>query len=149
MKDRGHIVTCFDVNKDTVRSHLEGVSTIDDVKDHMLEGIDFTFDPCQITESEVFVICVPTPVTEKKLPDLTIVKKVKEMLMQVAKPGSLIVLESTVGVGDTRRTFSDMVEMGFYVANSPERIDPARKFPTLQDIPKVVGGVDEMSTKKP
>ena len=146
MKDQGHQVTGFDVNQKCVDSHNQGISTIDDVENHMLEGLEFTSNIADIGDSDVYVICVPTPVTDKKLPDLSIVNKVKQTLLQVARPGSLIVLESTVGVGDTRRTFSDMVERGYFVANSPERIDPARKFPALGDIPKVVGGVDEAST---
>lgn len=72
---------------------------------------------------------------------------VKETLLAHAKEGSFIILESTVGVGDTRRLFKDMANNGFLVANSPERIDPGRKFPTLQNVPKVVGGVNPQSTE--
>jgi len=129
-----------------VDHHCQGKSTIDDVQDNELEGITFTCDPVDIEDSDVYVICVPTPVTDNKMPDLRYVKAVKEMLQQHAKPGSLIILESTVGVGDTRRVFKDMCVEGFRVANSPERIDPGRKLPTLQDVPKVVGGVDMEST---
>lgn len=78
---------------------------------------------------------------------LRFVNAVKHMLEKNAKEGALIILESSVGVGDTRRTFKEMCSRGFLVANSPERIDPARKVPTLQDVPKVVGGVNPESTK--
>ena len=148
MKDCGHSVTGFDVNTQAVASHNQGKSTIDDVQDGELLGITFTANPADIEDSEVYVICVPTPVTENKMPDLRFVNAVKKMLEEHAKPGSLVILESTVGVGDTRRAFKDMCSKGFYVANSPERIDPARKVPTLQDVPKVVGGVNPESTAK-
>ena len=146
MKDCGHNVTGFDLNTDRVASHSKGKSTIDDVEDHELEGIAFTSDPADIENNDVYVICVPTPVTDNKMPDLKFVNSVKETLRTHAKPGALIILESTVGVGDTRRVFKDMCANGFHVANSPERIDPSRKVPTLQDIPKVVGGVNPEST---
>jgi len=146
MKECGHVVTGLDANKDCVESHRQGKSTIDDVEDGQLEGITFTSDPADIEDCEVYVICVPTPVTANKMADLRFVMSVKQTLLQHAKPGSLIILESTVGVGDTRRVFKDMVSNGYRVANSPERIDPGRKFPTLQNIPKVVGGVNPAST---
>jgi UDP-N-acetyl-D-glucosamine dehydrogenase len=146
MKDCGHTVTGLDANKAQVERHNQGISTIDDVEDHELDGIAFTSDPTDIQDSDVYVICVPTPVTENKMPDLRYVNAVKQMLEKHAKQGALIILESTVGVGDTRRTFKDMCSRGFLVANSPERIDPARKVPTLQDVPKVVGGVNPEST---
>ena len=108
MKDCNHEVTAFDVNAEVVQSLQKGVSTVDDVENEDLEGIHFTYTPSDMKESNVFVICVPTPVTEEKLPDLKYIKAVKESLMENAQPGSLIILESTVGVGDTRRTFSDV-----------------------------------------
>lgn len=146
MKDCGHTVTGFDVNKKAVESHTNGKSTIDDVEDHQLKGISFTSSPTDIQDCDAYVICVPTPVTPDKMADLRYVIAVRDMLEENAKPGSLIILESTVGVGDTRKTFKDMCARGFLVANSPERIDPSRKFPALQDIPKVVGGVNPEST---
>lgn len=147
IKDCGYSVTGFDVNKKAVDMHNAGKSTIDDVEDHQLKGISFSSDPTAIQDCDVHVICVPTPVTEDKMPDLRYVNSVKDMLEENAKPGSLIILESTVGVGDTRKAFKEMCNNGFFVANSPERIDPSRKVPTLQDIPKVVGGVNPESTK--
>ena len=146
MKDCGHIVTGMDANTARVAQHNQGKSTIDDVQDHELSGIAFTSSPVNIEDNDVYVICVPTPVTDSKMPDLRYVQAVKHMLEKHAKPGALIILESTVGVGDTRRVFKDMCSRGFLVANSPERIDPARKVPTLQDVPKVVGGVNPEST---
>jgi UDP-N-acetyl-D-glucosamine dehydrogenase len=146
MKDCGHAVIGFDVNTAAVVSHNQGKSTIDDVDDHQLEGIVFTSDPAETEDCDVYVICVPTPVTDKKMADLKYVMSVKQTLLKHAKPGSLIILESTVGVGDTRRVFKDMASSGFLVANSPERIDPGRKFPTLQNVPKVVGGLTPEST---
>lgn len=147
MKDCGHTVIGLDANATCVDLHRKGKSTIDDVEDRELEGIEFTTDPFDIEDSDVYVICVPTPVTENKMPDLRYVMAVKDTLSKHAKPGSLIILESTVGVGDTRRAFKDMAAKGFRVANSPERIDPSRKIPTLQDVPKVVGGVNMESTE--
>jgi len=147
IKECGHIVTGMDANTAQVDCHNQGKSTIDDVQDDELEGIVFTSNPDDIADNDVYVICVPTPVDDKKMPDLRYVNAVKNMLEKTAKPGSLIILESTVGVGDTRRVFKDMCSHGYFVANSPERIDPARKVPTLQDVPKVVGGVNPESTK--
>lgn len=146
MKQCGHIVTGMDADKAKVELHSQAKSTIDDVQDQELAGISFTTNPAHIEDHDVYVICVPTPVTDSKMPDLRYVHAVKDMLEKHASPGALVILESTVGVGDTRRVFKDMCSRGFLVANSPERIDPSRKVPTLQDVPKVVGGVNPEST---
>lgn len=127
MKNCGHSVIGLDANTKAVASNRQGKSTIDDVEDHQLEGIWFTANPTETEDCDVYVICVPTHVTENKMADLKYVLAVKETLLVHAKPGALIILESTVGVGDTRRTFKDMVAQGYRVANSPKRIDPGRK----------------------
>mmetsp|Transcript_16470 Transcript_16470/g.13314 ORF Transcript_16470/g.13314 Transcript_16470/m.13314 type:complete len:380 (-) Transcript_16470:28-1167(-) len=146
-KQSGHQVIGFDADPKKVEMLQSGVSPIDDVMDSELEGLTFTNQPELIQDCDVYIICVPTPVNENKTPNLRIINAVKRTLSEHAKRGSLIILESTVGVGDTRKVFGDFVELGFTVANSPERIDPSRKKPTLHEIPKVVGGLNAESTK--
>mmetsp|Transcript_32967 Transcript_32967/g.52806 ORF Transcript_32967/g.52806 Transcript_32967/m.52806 type:complete len:380 (+) Transcript_32967:4688-5827(+) len=146
-KQSGHQVVGFDADPRKVEMLQSGISPIDDVMDSELEGLTFTNKPELIQDCDVDIICVPTPVNDNKTPNLRIINAVKQTLSEHAKGGSLIILESTVGVGDTRKVFGDFVERGFNVANSPERIDPSRKKPTLHEIPKVVGGLNGESTK--
>jgi nucleotide sugar dehydrogenase len=102
-----------------------------------------TYD--NIEENNVFLIAVPTLVTGDKKIDLSYIYKVKEQLLKIVKPGSLVVVESSVYVGATREIFGDFIKMGICVGFSPERVDPGRKVPSMEEIPKVVSGLDEMS----
>jgi len=145
-KQAGHSVLGFDADVKKVQMLQAGESPIDDVLDSELEGLTFSSIPGAIRGYDVYIICVPTPVNPDKTPNLRIINAVKQTLLDNAQPGSLIILESTVGVGDTRRIFGGFADRDFYVANSPERIDPSRKKPTLYEIPKVVGGLNDAST---
>jgi UDP-N-acetyl-D-glucosamine dehydrogenase len=106
-----------------------------------------------LSEADAVIVCVPTPLA-KGAPDLSNVVFATESLGKALKPGSLFVLESTTYPGTTEELLQPLLEAGgmkaghdFFLAFSPERIDPGNPVYDFSDIPKVVGGVNEVSTR--
>ncbi len=100
-----------------------------------------------LAEADVIFICVPTPITDTKSPDLSYIVAAAEGIAQHLQPGQLIILESTTYPGTTEEEVLPILEAGgleagrdFYLAFSPERIDPGNKVYTFANTPKVVGG---------
>jgi UDP-N-acetyl-D-glucosamine dehydrogenase len=110
-----------------------------DVQPIDLPGIITTTDPNQMQRCEVFIVCVPTPVTGDHEPDLSHVRDAAHAIEQ-AVPSALVILESTVAPGDTERCFSNAKWLAF----TPEREDPGSGR-ELTKIPKVVAGRDDES----
>jgi nucleotide sugar dehydrogenase len=106
-----------------------------------------TFDNIDVNAYNVFLISVPTLLSNKKV-DTSPLESVKQSLQGKLKKGSLIVIESSVTVGCTRKLFGEFHDQGIHVGFSPERIDPGRSFPMMQDIPKIVSGIDKESQQK-
>jgi UDP-N-acetyl-D-glucosamine dehydrogenase len=113
--------------------------------------IGSTYDA--LRDSDVVLICVPTPVSDG-LPDLTAVRSAGAAVGNVLTPDTLVVLESTTYPGTTDEILRPLLESrglaagrDFLLAFSPERIDPGNKQYAFGDIPKVVGGVDKLSTR--
>jgi len=93
----------------------------------------------------VFLISVPTLVTSNKQIDVSCLNKVEETLKNIVKKGDLIVVESSVYVGATREIFGHYRNKGIYIGFSPERVDPGRIEPKMEDIPKIISGIDKES----
>jgi len=118
-------------------------------------NLTFTDDPREIGKADFIIICVPTPVTPSKDPDLSYVKSAAETVGQNMKKGSLVILESTVYPGVTEEIIALILEKGsgfkcgedFKVAYSPERINPGDKEHTIDKVTKVVAGMDEETTE--
>lgn len=115
-----------------------------------------TLDPSEaLRGSHVYVICVPTPVDENKVPDYSAIISAAENVGRYLSRGSLIAIESTVGPGDVeelivpRLEASSGMEAGvdFHVASCPERADPGRVLECLRTVPRVVGGLTKRCTK--
>jgi UDP-N-acetyl-D-glucosamine dehydrogenase len=110
-----------------------------------------------LAQADAYVICVPTPLGPHHEPDLSYVARTGEMLGRVGVQGKLVVLESTSYPGTTREVLLEAIERGagrplalgtdVLVAFSPEREDPGRTTHTTRTIPKLVGGLDEASTR--
>src|SRR5262249_42744831 len=111
-----------------------------------------TCDPACFADTDVSVICVPTPLTEAREPDLSFIEGTGRIIAQSLEPGQLVVLESTTYPGTTREVRRPIVDQAglkagqdFFLAFSPEREAPGNpKYPT-RNIPKVVGGTDAVS----
>lgn len=104
-----------------------------------------TYD--NLEECNVFLISVPTLVKNNDI-DISYLYNVKEKIKDIVKSGALVMVESSVYVGATREIFGDFKDKGIYVGFSPERVDPGRVEPKMEDIPKVISGIDKESLKR-
>ena len=107
---------------------------------------DFT----TVKDSEVILICVPTPLTAQREPDLSLVASAVSSISEHLKKGALVILESSVGPGTTRDFVAPLIEkisgLGrdeFFLAFSPERIDPANQSWNIKNTPKLVAGLNK------
>ncbi len=148
----------FDVDATKVGRLLGGECYIGHIPSDWIAGCvrEKTFDPTadmqRLAEADAVLICVPTPLTENRDPDLSYVEATAHKIAKVLRPGQLIVLESTTYPGTTRDVVLPILEQSglvagrdFFLAYSPEREDPGNPDFTAGAIPKVVGGVDEPS----
>lgn len=155
--DKGVRVLGFDVDSakvDKLRAGQSYIGHIDsDVVRSMLErGFDATADFDRLGEPDAILICVPTPLSDSRDPDLTYVIQSTRAIAKKLRPGQLVVLESTTYPGTTRDVVLPILaETGlkpgvdFLLAFSPEREDPGNPNFSAPTIPKVVGGVDALS----
>lgn len=156
----GLSVAGLELNERTVaqlnsgHSHIGDISD-SDVQDMISKGYTATADLDILAEAETIVICVPTPLGDSGAPDLSAVESAVGSIATRLRPGALVVLESTTYPGTTDdlvlpllETSGKRVDEDFYLAFSPERIDPGNKTYGLKNTPKVVGGVTKESTTK-
>ena len=154
----GAKVVGFDVDEKKVKSLLAGRSYIKHipssvVKDMLATGLfDATTNFSRLKTMDCILICVPTPLTKMREPDMTYVQATAETIAKTLRPGQLVVLESTTYPGTTREVMLPILETSglkagkdFYLAFSPEREDPGRKDYSTKTIPKVVGGLNKKS----
>jgi len=113
-----------------------------------------TADFSSLGNSDVILICVPTPLRKSKDPDISYILATAERLIECLRPGQLIILESTTYPGTTEELLLPLFEANglkagtdFFLAFSPERIDPGNKEFKVRDIPKVTGGITPQCTK--
>ncbi|QGJ72267.1 UDP-N-acetyl-D-glucosamine dehydrogenase [Planctomycetales bacterium 10988] len=154
----GHPTLGFDVDERKIEQLTAGKSYIGHLPDEMLtEMLDSKlFEPTsemnRLEEADIILICVPTPLSESRDPDLRYVESTAEEIAKRLRPGQMIVLESTTYPGTTKDCVLPILEQSglkvgedFFLAYSPEREDPGNKDYTASRIPKVVGGHDEAS----
>src|SRR5262245_39163798 len=155
----GYPVLGFDVDPTKVaklrrnESYIAHV-TADTLRDMRAKGFEATDDFARLSEADAILICVPTPLTESREPDLTYVIKSAEAVAKALRPGQLVVLESTTYPGTTRKVVLPILEAtglqvgkDFFLAFSPEREDPGNPQFSTPTIPKVVGGLDERAAE--
>ena len=119
------------------------------------DNLEFTAKPSKIRQAAFVLICVPTPVTKSKEPDLKYVKSAAEIVGKNLKKGAVVVLESTVYPGVTEEVVKPILEEtsglkcgeDFKIGYSPERINPGDDEHTLNKITKIVAGMDEETTE--
>jgi len=117
-------------------------------------NLEFTADPKEINQADFVIICVPTPVTKSKEPDLGYIRGAAEITGQNLKRGTIVILESTVYPGVTEEILKPILEKesglkcgaDFKVGYSPERINPGDDEHALDKITKVVAGIDDDTT---
>lgn len=153
----GFKVTGLDVSQQIVDDLNSGTSHVEDIPDAELQGMldrgyQATTNNSAIQEADVVVICVPTPLGDAGRPDLNAVESATQAIAENLTRKSLVVLESTTYPGTTEEILLPALEArggqldkDFFLAFSPERIDPGNKTYTLENTPKVVGGVSNQS----
>jgi nucleotide sugar dehydrogenase len=155
----GFRVLGFDRSGDRVDRVNAGDNYIGDVRDQELRDVVLrkgllaaTGDWDRLPEMDVIVICVPTPLTRNLTPDLQYIQAVTAELAKRLRPGQLVSLESTTYPGTTEEVMKPMLEASgleegrdFYLAFSPERVDPGNKRYSTRNTNKVVGAADGVS----
>jgi len=156
----GFNVIGLDINEQTVSNLNQGISHIDDVTDTKVKemlalGFRATMDFASISTAKTVVICVPTPLAVNGEPDLSFVKSAGIAVGANLRPNQLVILESTSYPGTTEEVLIPLLEQSglrsgidFSCAFSPERIDPGNTSFSIGNTPKVVGGIDKISTSR-
>jgi UDP-N-acetyl-D-glucosamine dehydrogenase len=150
--EAGERVIGLDTSAATVDALRRCESHVEDVSDERLRALAGRLEPTTMTQrlalADAILICVPTPLTRNREPDLTALVSAVTSIAAVLRRGQLVVLESTTYPGTTRERVLPMLEetgltagRDFHLAFSPERIDPGRTDFTLRTTPKVVGGL--------
>jgi UDP-N-acetyl-D-glucosamine dehydrogenase len=150
--EAGHEVLGLDSDRGKVDGLNAGRSHIEDVADDTLLALGgrlrASVDEADLAACDAVVICVPTPLTGSREPDLTYLLASATALSGVLRAGQLVVLESTTYPGTTRERLQPILEESglaagrdFHLAFSPERIDPGRTDYTVRTTPKLVGGI--------
>ena len=150
----GFPVTGLDTDPDRITALNAGRSYIPDVESTDLQHLlgtgryEATSDFSALEQSDVAVICVPTPLRKSKDPDISYVVAAAEQVAAHFRPGQLVILESTTYPGTTEELLLPMFEArgskagkDLFLAFSPERIDPGNRTFTVKNTPKVVGGI--------
>jgi nucleotide sugar dehydrogenase len=144
-----HLVECFSRKYKLVAFDISQ-NRIDYLrKEHPKSNVMYTTDLSKTESSDLYCVSVPTLLNkEERNIDLKYVESAIEMVKSVAKPGSTVVLESSVCIGTSERLLSPLYEMGINVGFSPERVDPGRTDPLPWDIPKVISGLNKECLEK-
>ena len=167
MHSAGYRVRGFDVDRDKIESLARGKNYLRHLGDEMTrvlaasDRFDATGDFATLGEPDAVLVCLPTPLNEAREPDLSYVERAGAQIGATLRAGQLVVLESTTYPGTTRGVFHDAIAASvrgaparglvtgtdWFLAFSPEREDPGRTTHTTSTIPKLVGGVDRVSTE--
>ncbi len=150
----GFVVLGVDADRERVEQLARGSSFVEDVPDREVAELSsagrlrVTSDVAVLGAADAIVVCVPTPLGKSKEPDISYVLGAADAIAGILRPGQLVVLESTTYPGTTEevllprfRTPTRAVGEHFFLAFSPERIDPGNRAYDLRAIPKVVAGV--------
>ena len=156
----GYRALGFDVDRSKIESLLYGKSYIEHVPDESIQAwvndkkFDATDDMSRIKEADILMICVPTPLSASRDPDLQYLRNTARTIAAELRPGQLVLLESTTYPTTLREMVLPTLEVSghvagedFFLAYSPERDDPGNQDPSRSRVPKVVGSLDQRSAK--
>lgn len=148
----------FDVNKVKIELYRSGIDPTHEVGDEAIRNtsVQFTADEADLRKAKFLIVAVPTPVNQDKTPDLAPVIGASEVVGRNLMPGSIVVYESTVYPGVTEDICVPILEkqsglkcgVDFKVGYSPERINPGDKVHRLENIKKIVSGMDAESLEE-
>jgi UDP-N-acetyl-D-glucosamine dehydrogenase len=156
--ESGDDVVGLDVDPAKLEGLNAGRSHVEDISDETLaslgDRLTATAEYAELAACDAVIICVPTPLSDSREPDLTYLVESGEALAGVLRPDQLVVLESTTYPGTTRERLLPILERSghsigdFHLAFSPERIDPGRTDYTVRTTPKLVGGITAACTER-
>jgi UDP-N-acetyl-D-glucosamine dehydrogenase len=157
--EAGEQVVAVDVDPRKIEAIHAGESYIEDIPSDRLqavsEQIEATLEMGALTDCDSVLMCVPTPLTVNREPDLSPLLGAGHALAEVIREGQLVVLESTTYPGTTREQLVPLLEQrglsvgnGLNVAFSPERVDPGRTDFTMRNTPKLIGGITSECTER-
>ena len=171
--EAGLAVVGLETSAEKIAALEGGDSYVEDVAPGRLKplldggGLRLTEDYAELRGADAVLVCLPTPLSENREPDLSIVSSAVRAIASYLKPGALVVLESTTYPGTTREVLLPILEQqgerrgdgdaagggrvvgeNFHLAFSPERIDPGNRRYTLRNTPKVVGGMTPGCTRR-
>src|SRR5690349_18962326 len=157
--EAGHDVIGLDADPRKIDALAEGRSYIEDVPSETLSALGDRLTATSrypdLSACDAVIVCVPTPLTNSREPDLSYMVDAATSIAAVLQKGQLIVLESTTYPGTTRERLRPILEESglaagrdFHLAFSPERIDPGRTDFTIRTTPKVVGGLTRQCTER-
>ena len=148
----------FDLNDEKIRLYKNGIDPTEEVGNAAIKetSVEFTSDPERLKEAKFHIVAVPTPVNHDHTPNLSPVESASRIVGQNLTKGSIVVFESTVYPGVTEYICVPILEkesglkcgVDFKVGYSPERINPGDKMHRLENITKVVSGMDDESLKE-
>lgn len=152
----GYNVSGFDINDERVKELTEGHDSTNEVTDQELNSvsINFTTNAETMSDCDIIILAIPTPVDDNKKPDLVPLKKASETVGKHISKGCIVVYESTVYPGVTEDVCGKILEeqsgmqcgKDFFLGYSPERVNPGDKEHTIDKIIKIVAGQDEKTT---
>jgi UDP-N-acetyl-D-glucosamine dehydrogenase len=155
---RGFDVVAFDVDETKIKKLNAGKSYLKGIRDEEIDAMvkagrfHASADAASLKAADAIIMCVPTPLTKNREPDMSYVIATTQTIASILRPGQLVVLESTTYPGTTKEVMTPMLEatglkagVDFFVAYSPEREDPGNGFFSTHSIPKVVGADDAES----
>ena len=155
---KGINVIGFDLNREKIELYESGVDPTKEVGDEVIAKtkVQFTSDETELQKAKFHIVAVPTPVNTDHTPDLTPVIDASKIVGRNLIPGSIVVYESTVYPGCTEDVCIPILEeqsgmkcgVDFKVGYSPERINPGDKVHRLENIHKIVAGIDEEALKE-
>jgi len=143
----------FDINQEKIDIYQKGIDPTNEIGDAKIQSttLEFTTDPTRLKEAKVIIVAVPTPVNGDKTPNLAPIINASKIIGRNLSQGSMIVFESTVYPGVTEDVCAPILEnesglvcgKDFKIGYSPERINPGDRVHTLENIRKIVAGMDE------
>lgn len=161
LAEKGFLVTGIDKDVSKITMLQNSNSYIGDIDDLTLKKVidsghfhaTTNFD--DIKDASTIIICVPTPLSKRKTPNLSFVMSAGKEIQKRLQKGQLVILESSTFPGTTKEVLLPILEQSglhagidFFLANSPERIDPGNEKYRIEDIPKVIGGLTKKCTEK-
>ena len=148
----------FDISSKRIADLKTGNDITNEVPSNEIsnKNLIYTSSLKDIAESDVFIVCVPTPIDINNEPDIQPIQDATKMIAKVLKKNDLVIYESTVYPGMTREICVELLEKGskmllnedFFVGYSPERINPGDKTHKLKDIIKITSGSNEFAKKQ-